>query len=269
MKTILSAFRSSSIRGYLRINGVVPLPPKLSLCRHLVSIPRRLRTYKTHGSEKTVSRVSPSPVIPKYLSSVRNFKLFPKLPSHQTSSSSLRRMSVYQSVFWKPSLSLEATTPSRCVQVSSELNLVNAKRSRAGADFSAWLTIEPRSSAINETSSLIMLQALMQWRCVYCSQGRTQGGGWGWKPPLSLIFYRNFIIRECIGLDFYKNKGSACRRICLLCQQTSLENMNMTSNCDVTKSVHQIQMTTICHWMNPPMKIFCVRHWLQRLDFTW
>jgi len=27
-----------------------------------------------------------------------------------------------------------------------------------------------------------------------------------------------------------------------------------TSNCDVTYSAHQIQMTTICHWMNPPWK---------------
>ena len=51
---------------------------------------------------------------------------------------------------------------------------------------------------------------------------------------------------------FYKNKGSVCRRICLLCQQTLLENMNMTSNYDVTNSAHQIQITTICHWMKPP-----------------
>jgi len=36
--------------------------------------------------------------------------------------------------------------------------------------------------------------------------------------------------------------------------------MNMTSKCDVTNSVHQIQMTTICHCMKPPMKIFWVRH---------
>jgi len=28
--------------------------------------------------------------------------------------------------------------------------------------------------------------------------------------------------------------------------------MNMTSNCDVTNSEHQIQMTTVCHWMKPP-----------------
>jgi len=35
----------------------------------------------------------------------------------------------------------------------------------------------------------------------------------------------------------------------------------MMSSCDVTNSAHQIQMTTICHWMKPPMKIFCVRHW--------
>jgi len=30
--------------------------------------------------------------------------------------------------------------------------------------------------------------------------------------------------------------------------------MNMTSNSDVTYIAHQIQMTTICHWMNPPWK---------------
>jgi len=36
--------------------------------------------------------------------------------------------------------------------------------------------------------------------------------------------------------------------------------MNMTSNCDVGHSAHQIQITTICHWMNLPMKFFCVRH---------
>ena len=75
-------------------------------------------------------------------------------------------------------------------------------------------------------------------------------------PPLSLIFYKNVIVRECIGFDFYKNKGSECRRICQLCQQTSLENINMTSNCDVTKSAHQIQMTIICHWMKPPPRKF-------------
>jgi len=41
-------------------------------------------------------------------------------------------------------------------------------------------------------------------------------------------------------------------------------NMNMRSNCDVTKNAHQTQMTTICHWMKPPpIKIFCVRHWYE------
>jgi len=35
----------------------------------------------------------------------------------------------------------------------------------------------------------------------------------------------------------------------------------MTSNCDARSSAHQIKMTTICHWMTPPMKMFCVRHW--------
>jgi len=35
---------------------------------------------------------------------------------------------------------------------------------------------------------------------------------------------------------------------------------------DDTNTAHQIQMTTICHWMTPPsMKIFCVRHCLDHL----
>jgi len=38
--------------------------------------------------------------------------------------------------------------------------------------------------------------------------------------------------------------------------------MNMTSNYDVTKSAHQIQMTITCHWMKPTTKIFCARHWV-------
>ena len=62
-----------------------------------------------------------------------------------------------------------------------------------------------------------------------------------------------------------KIRGVACRRVWILCQQTSpnrwFGNMNMTSNCDVTNTAHQKQMTTICHWMKTPMKIFCVRHW--------
>jgi len=41
--------------------------------------------------------------------------------------------------------------------------------------------------------------------------------------------------------------------------------MNMTSNYDVTKTSHPKQMTTICYWMKlPPMKIFCVRHWMMQ-----
>jgi len=28
--------------------------------------------------------------------------------------------------------------------------------------------------------------------------------------------------------------------------------MHTTSNCDVTKTAHHKQMTTICHWMKPP-----------------
>jgi len=42
-------------------------------------------------------------------------------------------------------------------------------------------------------------------------------------------------------------------------QNVSLENMNTTSNYDITKNGHQIQMTP--YPLNePPMKIFCVRH---------
>jgi len=32
--------------------------------------------------------------------------------------------------------------------------------------------------------------------------------------------------------------------------------MNMTSNCDVKHKAHQIEMTTICHWMKPPPRKF-------------
>ena len=85
--------------------------------------------------------------------------------------------------------------------------------------------------------------------------GCTQGGVWGLNPHLELDILQKLYYKGSVQvLIFYKNKGSACRRICLLCQQTSLENMNMTSNCDVTNSAHQIHMTAICHWMNPPWK---------------
>ena len=44
--------------------------------------------------------------------------------------------------------------------------------------------------------------------------------------------------------------------MCVLCQQTLPKrwfgNRTMTSFCDVTNSAHQIQMTTLCRWMNPP-----------------
>jgi len=49
-----------------------------------------------------------------------------------------------------------------------------------------------------------------------------------------------------------------------MCQQTWPKrwfgNMHMTSNCDVTNSAHQIQITTACHWLKSPVKIFCERH---------
>ena len=48
--------------------------------------------------------------------------------------------------------------------------------------------------------------------------------------------------------------------MCILCQQTSPKclfgNRTMTSFCDVTNSAHQIQITTLCHWMKPrPWKV--------------
>jgi len=46
----------------------------------------------------------------------------------------------------------------------------------------------------------------------------------------------------------------------VLCQQTSPKrwfgNMNITSNCDVTKTAHHKQMTTICHRMKAPHENF-------------
>jgi len=63
-----------------------------------------------------------------------------------------------------------------------------------------------------------------------------------------------------------KNPGCACRRICSLCQQTS-PNQHTTSNCDVTNSAHQIQMTTSWHWITPPRTFVCVGHCSHHLRF--
>ena len=58
--------------------------------------------------------------------------------------------------------------------------------------------------------------------------------------------------------------------MCVLRQQTSSKrwfgNRTMTSICDATIRAHQIQITTLCHWMKPPMKIFCVRHLSEHVD---
>ena len=53
-------------------------------------------------------------------------------------------------------------------------------------------------------------------------------------------------IGECVGNNMHIMSTNFAK--------TLFENMSMTSNCDVTNSAHQIQMTTICHWMNPPWK---------------
>jgi len=51
-------------------------------------------------------------------------------------------------------------------------------------------------------------------------------------------------------------RGVDVEKDALLCQQTSPKrwfgNMEMMSNCDVTNSEHQIQMTTIRPWTKPP-----------------
>ena len=81
-----------------------------------------------------------------------------------------------------------------------------------------------------------------------CSQyqGRTQGGLG--LNPLELDILQKLCYKGSVqGLIFYKNKGCVSRRICLLCQKTSLENMNMTSSRDVTNSAYQIKMTTMHH----------------------
>ena len=69
---------------------------------------------------------------------------------------------------------------------------------------------------------------------------------------------------QCNGTH---DKQSVCRRICSLCQQTSpkrwLGHMNMTLNCDGTNSAHQMQMSTICHWMKTPHENFL------RTPLTW
>ena len=68
-------------------------------------------------------------------------------------------------------------------------------------------------------------------------------------------------------------RGSACRKICLWCQQPSPKrwfgNMNTTSYCDGTNSAPRIQMTTICHWMKPPHENFLRTPLLLCQVFLW
>ena len=79
----------------------------------------------------------------------------------------------------------------------------------------------------------------------------------------------HFAVVNCSDavMSVFYSPFSTRRRICTSCQQTSPKRwfgyMNVTSDCDITKTAHHKQMTTICHWMNSPMKIFCVRHWVR------
>ena len=73
------------------------------------------------------------------------------------------------------------------------------------------------------------------------------------------------------------NKESGCRKICILCQQTSPKrwfgSMEMTSNCDVTNSAHQKQITTIWPWTKPPPWTFAayatVSSPMKRVSSVW
>jgi len=109
--------------------------------------------------------------------------------------------------------------------------------------------------------------SLLVWRCQWrnpiqkmvgfaqrmlCSQyqGRTQGGLG--LNPLELDILQKLCYKGSVqGLIFYKNKGCVSRRICLLCQKTSLENMNMTSSRDVTNSAYQIKWPPCTTQWNP------------------
>ena len=87
---------------------------------------------------------------------------------------------------------------------------------------------------------------------------------------VKFVFYPSNLKKKTLLLIISKSMGANAppfRRpwICILCKKTSPKlwfgNMNMTSNCDVANSPYKIQITIMCHWMKPPTKIFCVRHW--------
>ena len=69
-------------------------------------------------------------------------------------------------------------------------------------------------------------------------------------------------IDECVLLPCFNAQPDICAvmNCCVVkytyyCQQTSPKrwfgSMTLASNCEVTHSAHQIQMTAICHWMKP------------------
>jgi len=67
------------------------------------------------------------------------------------------------------------------------------------------------------------------------------------------VLYSLGVLIVYIQCNDTQNTESVCRRICIMCQQTSPKrwfgNLNITSNCDVTNSAHQMQITTTCHCM--------------------
>jgi len=72
------------------------------------------------------------------------------------------------------------------------------------------------------------------------------------NPQLYFLIQGNSVTLPCEKIASRDWIQGRTQEGCLGLKQTSLENTNMTSNCDVTNSAHQIQITTICRWMKPP-----------------
>ena len=92
-------------------------------------------------------------------------------------------------------------------------------------------------------------------------------GGWGYPHSLSLTFYKNFIVWRVYRLDFYKNKGMCVEEYAYYVNKLRLKTwiwpQIVTSQTAHTKHKCPPYAT---EW-TPPMKIFCVRHWIDAFFF--
>jgi len=83
----------------------------------------------------------------------------------------------------------------------------------------------------------VMNCSVLALSAVFCSGLLT------WSADIIYVYYNDTFTTT--------SKESACRIICMLCQQTSpkrwFANVNMTSRCDVASSVYTVTMTTIRH----------------------